>query len=54
MPPWGSHGLFNEQEISDMVAFLKTLKTPANFKTELDDPDKCPAPVEKRENLDPL
>jgi sulfur-oxidizing protein SoxA len=54
MPPWGSHGLFNDQEIKDMVAYLKTLKTPAVFKTELDDPMKRPAPVEKRENLDPI
>ena len=54
MPPWGSHGVFNDQEISDMVAFLKTLKTPAVFKTALDDPDKRPAPVEKRDNLDAI
>lgn len=54
MPPWGSHGLFNDQEIMDMVAFLKTLTKPAVFKTELDDPNKRPAPVEKRDNLDPL
>ncbi len=54
MPPWGSHGVFNDAEINDMVAFLKTLKTPAPFKTVLDDPDKRPAPVEKRENLDPI
>jgi sulfur-oxidizing protein SoxA len=54
MPPWGSHGVFNDQEINDMVAFLKTLKTPAAFKTELDNPEKRPAPVEKRENLDPI
>ncbi|HEY6834256.1 MAG TPA: sulfur oxidation c-type cytochrome SoxA [Pseudolabrys sp.] len=54
MPPWGSHELFNDQEIMDVVAFLKTLKTPAVFKTELDNPEKRPAPVEKRENLDPM
>ena len=54
MPPWGSHDLFNDQEIIDMVAFLKTLKAPAKFRTELDNPDKRPAPVEKRENLDPI
>jgi L-cysteine S-thiosulfotransferase len=54
MPPWGSHGVFSDEEIGDMVAFLKTLKSPAVFKTELDDPNKRPAPVEKRENLDPL
>src|ERR1043165_1351302 len=44
MPPWGGHGVFNDQEISDMVAFLKTLKQPAKFKTELDNPEKRPAP----------
>jgi sulfur-oxidizing protein SoxA len=54
MPPWGSHRLFDDQEINDMVAFLKTLKSPAVFKTELDDPAKRPPPVEKRENLDPI
>ena len=54
MPPWGGHGLFNDQEINDMVAFLKTLKSPAPFKTVLDNPEKRPAPVEKRENLDPI
>lgn len=54
MPPWGGHGVFNDQEIGDMVAFLKTLKSPASFKTELDNPEKRPAPVEKRENLDPI
>ena len=54
MPPWGSHGFFDDQEINDMVAFLKTLKSPASFKTELDDPSKRPTPVEKRDNLDPI
>ena len=54
MPPWGGHGVFSDQEINDMVAFLKTLKKPAVFKTELDNPDKRPAPVEKRDNLDPI
>ena len=54
MPPWGTHELLNEQEIRDIVAFLKTLKSPAPFRTVLDDPEKRPAPVEKRENLDPL
>ncbi|RDV05612.1 sulfur oxidation c-type cytochrome SoxA [Undibacter mobilis] len=54
MPPWGSHGLFTDDEIKDMVAFLKTLKAPAVFKTALDNPEKRSAPVEKRENLDPL
>jgi sulfur-oxidizing protein SoxA len=54
MPPWGGHGVFNDQEIGDIVAFLKTLTKPAVFKTALDDPNKRPAPVEKRENLDAL
>ena len=54
MPPWGTHGLFNEEEIRDVVAFLKTLKSPAPFRTALDDPEKRPPPVEKRDNLDPL
>ena len=54
MPPWGSHGFFNEQEINDIVAFLKSLKSPAVFQTALDDPNKRPAPVEKRDNLDPI
>ena len=54
MPPWGGHGIFNEAEINDIVAFLKTLKSPAPYKTELDNPDKRPAPVEKRDNLDPI
>lgn len=54
MPPWGSHGFFNDQEISDIVAFLKTLKSPAVFKTVLDDPSKRPPPVEKRDNLDSI
>ena len=31
MPPWGSHGVFTDAEINDMVAFLKTLKKPAVF-----------------------
>ena len=53
MPPWGSHKLFNDTEIDDIVAFLKTLKAPAVFKTELDDPAKRHAPVESRDNLDP-
>src|SRR5918996_319618 len=54
MPPWGTHELFNEQEIRDIVAFLKTLKSPAPFRTALDDPEKRPPTVEKRDNLDPL
>ena len=54
MPPWGSHGFFTDAEINDIVAFLKTLKQPAVFKVEVDNPAKRPTPVEKRENLDPI
>ena len=53
MPPWGSHGLYTEDEIKDMVAYLKTLKSPAEFKTRLDDPSQRPVPTETRDNLDP-
>jgi sulfur-oxidizing protein SoxA len=53
MPPWGTHRLFDDKEIGDIVAFLKTLKSPARFKTEVDDPAKRHAPVETRDNLDP-
>ncbi len=52
MPPWGTHHVFNEKEIGDIVAFLKTLKSPASFKTEVDNPAKRHTPVEKRDNLD--
>jgi len=54
MPPWGAHGLFNDQEIRDMVAYLKTLNKSIGYKTPFDDPDKRPVPVEDRPNLDPL
>jgi sulfur-oxidizing protein SoxA len=54
MPPWGRHGFYSEAEITDMVAFLKTLKTPATFANPLDDPDKRPLPVEDRDALDPF
>lgn len=54
MPPWGTNGLFNETEIRDIVAFLKALKTPAKFPTELDNPASRPPPKEDRDNLDPL
>lgn len=54
MPPWGAHGFYSEPEIRDIVAFLKTLKAPAQFKAELDDPTKRPLPVENRDALDPF
>lgn len=54
MPPWGSHGLFDDKEIGDIVAFLKTLTAPAKFRDALDDPGRRPAPVETRDNLDAM
>ena len=54
MPPWGKHGFYNEAEIRDIVAFLKTLKTPAKFADPLDDPAKRPMPIEDRDALDPF
>ena len=54
MPPWGRHGFYSEDEIKDIVAFLKTLKTPARFANPLDDPEKRPRPVEDRDALDPF
>ena len=54
MPPWGKHGFYSEAEIKDIVAFLKTLKTPAKFANPLDDPAQRPRPVEDRDALDPF
>jgi len=54
MPPWGAHGFYSREEIIDMVAFLKTLKTPATFQNALDDPARRPLPVENRDALDPF
>lgn len=54
MPPWGKHGFYTEPEIRDIVAFLKTLKTPATFADKLNDPEKRPQPVEDRDGLDPF
>lgn len=54
MPPWGAHGVYSDDEIRHIVAFLKSLKTPAKFGNPLDDPNKRPTPVEDRDNLDPL
>ncbi len=54
MPPWGAHKLFSEAEIRDIVAFMKTLREPAGFKDELENPATRPVPVETRDNLDPF
>ena len=52
MPPWGKHGFYSQDEIKDIVAFLKTLKAPVTFKDPLDDPAKRPKSVENRDALD--
>ena len=54
MPPWGAHKLFTVDEIKDIVAFMKTLKEPAKFKDDLENPATRPVPVETRDNLDPF
>ena len=54
MPPWGIHQIFSREEIKDLVAYLKTLKSPTQFPNEVDDPAKRPLPVEDRDNLDPF
>lgn len=52
MPPWGTHELFSDQEIRDIVAFLKTLDAPAKFSDPIDNPAQRPIPKETRDNLD--
>lgn len=54
MLPWGRHTFYTQEEIQDVVAFLKTLKTPAIFKNQLDDPSRRPLPVEDRDWRDPF
>jgi sulfur-oxidizing protein SoxA len=54
MPPWGAHGLFNDEEIRHMVVFLKTLKTPVKYRSDVDNPEKRPVPKEDRDNLDAM
>jgi L-cysteine S-thiosulfotransferase len=54
MLPWGRHNFFSQDEIHDIVAFLKTLKSPTVFKNPLDDPSKRPLPVENRDWRDPF
>jgi len=54
MPPWGAHGVLKDEDIRNIVAYLKTLKSPATFKNPLDDPARRPVPKEDRDNLDPM
>ena len=52
MPPWGAHRVYNVAEIRDIVAFLKTLRTPHEIADPKENPNKRPFPVENRDNLD--
>lgn len=54
MPPWGGHGLYTADEVKDIVAYLKTLTTPSNFKDPLEDPATRPLKADDRDNLDPM
>ena len=55
MPPWGTHGLFNEAGNPRHRRVPQDAEIAgANSATALDDPEKRPPPVEKRDNLDPL
>ncbi len=54
MPPWGAHGLFNDEEIRHMVAFLKSLKGAVRYRSVVDDPEMRPVPMEDRDNLDAM
>lgn len=52
MPPWGVHGVFTQEEIFDMVAYLKTLTGEGGYPDEMENPFTRPMPVEARDNLD--
>lgn len=54
MQPWGAHKLYSANEIKDIVSFLKTQKSPAKFKDNLENPKTRPVPVETRDNFDPF
>ncbi|APV50236.1 sulfur oxidation c-type cytochrome SoxX [Betaproteobacteria bacterium GR16-43] len=54
MPPWGAHALYSADEIRDMVAFLRTLTSPAALRGPLEDPQRRRKPVEDRDALDPF
>jgi len=51
MPPWGKHKIFTQDEIKDIVSYLKTLTKASKLK---DNPANRPIPVETRDNLDPF
>lgn len=53
MPPWGTNKLFSADEIKDIVAFLKTLKTSYAFKDGKEDPNRRKLPPDDRDAMDP-
>jgi L-cysteine S-thiosulfotransferase len=54
MPPWGTQGIFTQEELVHLVAYLQTLRGPSSPEK---DPDRDPAtrrkPVGFGDNLDP-
>ncbi|OUD14058.1 sulfur oxidation c-type cytochrome SoxA [Thioflexithrix psekupsensis] len=52
MPPWGAHGVFTQQEIFDIVTYLKTLTGKGGYPDSMENPFTRPEPVEDRDNLD--
>jgi L-cysteine S-thiosulfotransferase len=52
MPPWGTNGILNDQEIKDLVTYLKTLKEPAAL-SDLDNPATRPLPKVTADYHDP-
>lgn len=54
MPPWGTHSLYSADEVRDIVAFLKTLKTAYRFKDASEDPARRKKEPDERDNLDPI
>lgn len=53
MPPWGTNKLFTADEVKDIVAFLKTLKTPYAFKDKNEDPNQRKLAADTRDPMDP-
>lgn len=50
MPPWGAHGLLSLEDITHIVAYLKTLNKSHEFNNPLDDPSQ--RPIHQNKSLD--